>query len=234
MDLTKEFEIKRVENGTSHNVMDSVIVEHEFSLYVNDQLYTELLCSPANLEPLVYGYLYAQGIIKKKDDLLSLSIDHNQAEILLEQGNYTDDVQNSNNTSSELILQAEEIFDAVNRFNSQSSLFASTGGVHSAALCHCDGRTVFMEDIGRHNAVDKAIGQGLLEGWDLSRCFLITSGRVPKELVTKALNTGLRIIISRSAPTDQAVELARKKGITLCGFVRGSRMNVYSTPQRID
>ena len=90
-----------------------------------------------------------------------------------------------------------------------------------------------MEDIGRHNAIDKAFGRALLEEWDVSQAFLITSGRVPEDAIKKALTTGLSVVISRSAPTHAAVDLARSSNITLCGFARGRRMNIYSAPERI-
>ena len=113
--------------------------------------------------------------------------------------------------------------------------FALTGGIHASALCDLDGRVrLAAEDVGRHNALDKIVGRALLEGEvPLDRALLVVSGRSSYELVQKALLAGVPLVAGVSAPSSLAVDLARETGITLCGFVRGASMNVYTHPHRI-
>lgn len=113
--------------------------------------------------------------------------------------------------------------------------FAATGGLHASALCDLDGAVVRMaEDVGRHNALDKIVGRALLDGdLPLDRAMLVVSGRSSYELVQKALLAGVPLVAGVSAPSTLAVDLAQSSGMTLCGFVRGTAMNVYTHPQRI-
>jgi len=108
------------------------------------------------------------------------------------------------------------------------------GGTHAAALFRCDGQVITIaEDIGRHNAVDKAIGYCLLRGIELTDKILVTSGRTSYEMASKALRVGIPVIASVSAPTALAVQLAEDGGLTLIGYLRGRRMNVYTHPERV-
>jgi len=118
-------------------------------------------------------------------------------------------------------------------FRGRSELHRQTGGVHAAALADRKGLLVFREDIGRHNAVDKVIGAYLLRGNDFDDKLLLTSGRLSSEILQKAAACALPVVVSRSAPTDRCVALARERNITLIGFARGRRMNIYSGEDRV-
>jgi FdhD protein len=121
----------------------------------------------------------------------------------------------------------------MNLFQHRSDTFRSTGGVHSAALCDKKNLNIFCEDIGRHNAIDKIFGRCLWEGISTTNQFILTSGRVSSEIVIKMARSNIPVLASKSAPTGTAIRLAETLGITLIGFVRGTRMNVYSNHQRI-
>lgn len=127
----------------------------------------------------------------------------------------------------------EDLFSAMDKFQRSSELFKSTGGVHSAALSDGKDLLVIKEDIGRHNAVDKVFGQCLLDDVSTKDKILLSSGRLSSEIVLKVQKREVPIAVSRSAPTDQAVKLARDLNMTLVGFARGKRMNVYSNDWRI-
>jgi len=113
-------------------------------------------------------------------------------------------------------------------------IFRATGGTHSAGLFNAQGEIIAVaEDLGRHNALDKVIGEALLIGRLQPGCGALLSGRVSLELVAKAARAGLELISAISAPTSLAIETAERCGITLCGFVRSGRASVYSHPERI-
>jgi FdhD protein len=114
-----------------------------------------------------------------------------------------------------------------------SELHRITGGIHVVALSGPEDIITVSEDIGRHNALDRVIGYALRQKIDLSQTFVIVSGRISSEMVRKCLVANIPVIVSRGATTTLAVDIAEKNGLTVVGFVRGMKMNVYTHPRRI-
>jgi FdhD protein len=133
-----------------------------------------------------------------------------------------------------LQVRSERLREMLAGLTAGQEVFRVTGGTHAAGLFEASGeRVISKEDIGRHNAVDRVLGRGLLEGIELSDKVLITTGRASADLVSKALTARVPILASLSAPTALAVDLARKGGLTLIGFLRPRRFNIYAWQERI-
>jgi FdhD protein len=131
-------------------------------------------------------------------------------------------------------VKAEVLFNSVNQLNFKAELFRKTGGVHAAAIYKAAGTLIALaEDVGRHNAVDKVIGMAALNQVDFGECFLALSGRLSGDVVFKASKVGLPIVASLAAALSSGIEMAEQANLTLAGFVRGKRMNIYTFDERI-
>jgi len=139
-----------------------------------------------------------------------------------------------NEVASDLAIDAAAVLSFAKKMREAQVLHKHVGGVHAAALFDRDGELMILcEDVGRHNAVDKAIGHCLLRGIPLDETSLLCSGRLSYEMVTKAIRAGLPLLASVSAPTSLAVDIASRYGLTIVGYLRGGRMTIYCGPERI-
>jgi FdhD protein len=134
-----------------------------------------------------------------------------------------------------LRVQVSLVASLPDRLREEQATFAATGGLHATGLFAADGELLYArEDVGRHNAFDKVVGRAFLDGrLPLADAMLCVSGRLSFELVQKASVAGCPILVAVGAPSSLAVELAGDRGVTLCGFVRGGSVNVYTEPWRI-
>ena len=137
-------------------------------------------------------------------------------------------------TSDKFFITRQDLIEAPNRLKESQDVFEQTGGLHAAGLFNRDGELLIIrEDVGRHNAIDKVIGKALTDGVDLTDVLLQLSGRVSFEVVQKALMVGMPMVSAISAPTSLAIDFAKRGDLTLVGFMRGEKMNVYSGSCRI-
>ena len=131
-------------------------------------------------------------------------------------------------------LHREKFVPLMEKMRAGQHIFAQTGGSHAAAIFDDNGTVLAVaEDLGRHNALDKAIGMVLLQRGNVDNCGVVLSSRLSLEMVLKAVRTGLQIMLAVGAPTSLAIQVAKKFGVTLCGFVREQRATVYTHPQRV-
>lgn len=253
MDNTKKVDIIRIKGEEISEEDDVVILEYPFTIFINDEEIITLLCSPNSLEALTVGFLYSEGFISSLYDIKNIRIDEDKGIAYVHipkidkfsekfRGKRTItsgcgkgtvfynvlDSFKSKKIEEQLPIKIENIKSLVREFNKKSELFINTGGVHSCALCHISNIIIFQEDIGRHNALDKVFGTALLEGIDTKDKIILTSGRISSEILIKAAKRQIPVIVSRSAPTSLSIEMARKLNLTLIGFARGEKMNIYS------
>jgi FdhD protein len=134
---------------------------------------------------------------------------------------------------STLTVRASQLADLGHSFGRRAELYHLTGGVHACGIADTESILLFSEDVGRHNAFDKVAGLALQLGVDVSEKIALTTGRLSAEIVGKAVAHGVPILASSSAPTAMGVEWSRRFGMTLVGFLRGGRMNVYTGYQRV-
>jgi FdhD protein len=135
---------------------------------------------------------------------------------------------------SDLTINAPTILSAICQINEQAHGFRETGGLHNSGIFKTDGNMIaFSEDVGRHNTVDKVIGQGLLAQINFAQCFIIITGRIPGDMIYKTAKVGLPIVVSVAAVLNSGITSAQKANITLAGFAREKRINIYTHPKRI-
>lgn len=258
MDNMEKLSILRVTAAGKSDIEDVVIREFPLTIIFNGDELVTMLCSPEDLKYLAVGFLFSEGLISSKDGIKSILVDERRGVARVESVGGSEsadevvfkrfissgcgrgasfysaaDIKNQAPVKSRTVVSAEEVFTLMKKFQRRSEAFRATGGVHSAALCHKQDIMVFGEDIGRHNAVDKIFGRCLLEDIPTDGNIIVTSGRVSSEILLKVSKRNIPILISKSAPTSLGVKLAADLGITLIGFVRGRRMNVYSHGWRV-
>ena len=144
-------------------------------------------------------------------------------------------VSSFNEVKDNIFINPAVLYQLQDKVKEQQEVFEDTGGIHASALFDVDGKCMLLrEDVGRHNALDKIIGAALINNeLPLNNCMLFLSGRASFELVQKAVMAGIRVIAAVGAPSSLAVEMAKDNGITLIGFLKSTRFNIYSGEQRI-
>lgn len=239
----------KADGNKFEKVLHEVVEEVPIALFVNGRHAMTAMMSPVKLEEFVTGYLYTEQIIRGVDEIESIRIERNRISVITKNlfkvlgpkktilsgcgGSVSFiDAEKLPKITSDFTITTEKIEESV-KTALVSDLHRTTGGIHVVALLTNDNLLSVSEDIGRHNAVDRVIGHGLRTGIDFSRTFIVSSGRISSEMVRKCLIANIPMIISRSATTTLSVEIAEKTGLTIVGFVRAGKMNIYSRPQRI-
>lgn len=260
MENKVDVEIIKINGNSRDTIIDRVIREYPFTLYLNGQEIITLLCIPENLEELAVGFLISEGFLDSFEEIDKMDLDIEKGLIQI-QGNIGEkplrdklrgkrtitsgcgkgssfynvlDSSKSNRIEKIMGLMPGNVIQLMREFNSYSNLFNETGGVHSCALCSTAEVLVHRDDIGRHNALDKILGWGHMNKQDFDDKLVLTTGRISSEMLIKTAKRGVPVVVSRSAPTSLAVDLARELNITLVGFARGNKMNIYTNFPSID
>ncbi len=235
-------------------IQSATIVETPVSLTVNAEPWITFMCTPTELEAMAVGFLYNEGVIDAAEEIVDVRVCEHGDNVDVWLKHAAAQPKSWRRTSGctggvtavDLLAKPEIQFDTAQpQLNAESigtlvellfetqSLYRETGGVHTSALS--DGSNVLLsaEDIGRHNTLDKIAGLCLMKGiWPETR-ILITTGRISSEMLQKAARLRAPILISRTSPSSLSIEMAERYGITLVGYARRHRFNVYSNAQRV-
>jgi len=256
--LIQDCPIRRFEDGQPQAMVDKVITEARIELDINDGKHTlAMLCLPHDLESLAVGFLIGEGALRERSALHDIRVNVDNNKVFL-QGDLDEDALEamanrwtwgtgcgSGGTGRDLdepafgrvgqglTIGPSKLIELARAFTGKADMWKSTGGLHACALADTERILLFAEDVGRHNAFDKIMGRAFLDEIDVTDKMVLMTGRLSAEIVSKAVACGLSMLVSRSAVTGLALKLASQFGVTLVGFLRGKRMNVYTGYQRV-
>ncbi len=261
MSLPEIFERRAVtvyQRGQMHQENDYVVNEIPLTVFLNDVELATLICSPGGYEELAAGFMLSEGLLKDTSEIMEITFNEEDGLLWLETNSpvpqienflkrqiasccgkgrallyFVNDASQLEPVQSECRFSASQILRLISLLEEQSETFRLTGGVHSAALADSSGIIVMYEDIGRHNAVDKVLGYAFLNRLRTDDKCLLLSGRISSEILIKAARRGLPVVVSRSAPTRLALELADQFGVAVVGFARGERLIIYSNSEKV-
>ena len=250
----KPIQYFQVDSTRNEPTDGSVIVETPVSLTVNGEAWVSFMCTPVLLEAMAVGFLFNEGVIDAMDEVSDVRVCEHGDNVDVWLNHAVDKPTKWTRTSgcsggmtavesiarprggaapNGLVLPASGISHLVEMLFDAQDLYRETGGVHTSALT--DGERIILsaEDIGRHNTLDKIAGMCLMQNVWPERRILITTGRISSEMLQKAVRLGAGILISRTSPSSLSIELAEQWGITLIGYARRNRFNLYAHSERI-
>jgi FdhD protein len=212
-------------------------LEKAVALEVNGARIATLMCTPCDLEVLALGTLFTRGVIASRDDVTSIRIDAEGVHVMVRcspsKPSISALVGRGMSPRGEALPLASIRVWVREMFDRAGIRRGTGGGMHSAGLADRAGLRCIYEDVGRHNALDKAIGRGLADGVDFSRCCLVSSGRIAADMAEKAIAAGVPVFASRSIPTTAAYEMAVERGLTMIGRVASDSPIVYTGAERL-
>ena len=251
--IRKKEILRLYSSGRSEKIEDELLEEEYIELHVDGKREASVIHSCGNEKIWALGNLACRQMILSMEDVEELSFRERRISVKRKVFRHGISLQNRyiHTASTALTGQrdspedmryllpvrwkvtAGKVYSSVRKLR-EAEIFRRTGSAHVAILVSRRGEILFtVEDIGRHNAVDKAVGWALMQGIRRDNCFLVVSGRLPADMVQKAAGAGVPMLVSVSAATASGVEKAISEGITLVGFAREGRMNIYSFPERI-
>jgi FdhD protein len=250
--ITSSYHAIGIERDVASGVEADVCVEESVNLLLNGTRVASLTITPAELEAFAYGYLVCEGLIKSIDEVSGMEIRWPNVDVTVpsfgkDHAGLWMEIRSSGCVGvksawngleeplmSTLTMEKDLIFYSLGFINDLARNWKKTGGTHCTIIFDSTGGIIsYAEDIGRHNSMDKAVGKALMQGSDLSGCFIVCTGRMAGGMVAKAYRAGVPVLVSNTAPFTTGIDLARKLNMTLICFARPPRMLIYSGKERI-
>ncbi len=235
-------------NKKNSQVEEKIVCDEEIEIIINETVSRRFSISPCSLKEFAVGYMLGEGLAISIDNITQLDIDGRIIHVGIDLadfdirkelvvgsdcfGGWRRKIELVNEVKSDFHVAKEELFNSFNKLREEAKVWKETGGTHIAGLVNQD-KFLAIEDVSRHVAVDKVIGAGALNKCDFSNSFIVYSGRMPADMVIKIARVGIPILASNAAPTSSGFSVAEKSGITMIGFVRDDRFNIYTYPHRI-
>jgi len=249
MKLIKNVKAISYKNGKHEKTFEEVVYDETTSLIINEKTLRNFSTISDSLEDFAIGYLIGEGIIKNIDEIEKITLNKNLIKIKTNTMNNEDGelilcsdssggersvIKSVKEVKSDLRISTEELIENMEKLKENASIWQKTGGTHVAAFVNNDkNEFIVREDVSRHVAVDKAIGSAARKKLDFSKSYIIYSGRMPADMVIKIVRAGIPILASNAAPSFSGYTTAKAGNITLVGFIRDNRFNVYSCTNRI-
>lgn len=243
----------RVGVGSPQEISGEIVAESLVCISVNGKELSSFMCSPSDLEELALGFLYNEGLISGMDDVRSVHLSKGDtcADVWLNRLDFTvpersivtagcgggitfDDLSQSHEPlTSEIVVRSDVLVNHMKELHLGAQFYKRARGIHTAALANDQTLLLQVEDVGRHNCLDKLAGAALLNDIETRDRIILSSGRVSSEMVNKARRLEAPIICSRTSPTSLSVALAEAWNLTIVAYLRQDRMRIYSHQERI-
>jgi FdhD protein len=245
MESVRQYSSIKITRNGREPATDPVMVEETIQLIVNGTKLSSIVTTPDLHKELAVGYMVTEGAVKDGNDIEEVMEKDGWVFLKIrsfERSDFWHELRSSGCIGvkdEEVNLKAKQTFRIDVLLESLRHLYDETqdrtGGVHSASLVGADGNLKYKAlDIGRHNAIDKVVGMAVLNGDDLSKMFLVSSGRQPAGMVMKTVRAGIPLIISKGAPVSSGIDSAIRSNLTLCCFATTEKVKVFSAPERIE
>lgn len=242
-----EEKAQNYKNGKITDVTENVVKDSTITLTINNKIKRSLSAIEDSLKEFAVGYLFNENMVKTLEDIEKIEIDGNKINVEINDtllktketvlcsdsaGGWRSKINNIEPVTSNFQVKSDELIERIEELKNNAQIWQATGGTHVAGIVY-KGNFIVKEDVSRHVAVDKVIGYGILHDYDLSNCYVIYSGRMPADMVIKIVRAGIPVLASNAAPAYSGCETAKKGNVTLVGFLRGQRFNVYNNKNRI-